>query len=198
MSHNLEFGVWPTRFLAGAIASILVVACGGSSNPGNPSGGGSTNVQLASKPALGNYFGLDTPGTSAQAPVSNCTTAGGCLGLWPIFHIDTVQAGAGLQASDFGELTRSDGAKQTTYKGWPLYFYAGDSRAGDTNGDNFEAWYVLRDPFYSLLVMEKSVTSHLYLANPEGRAVYIFSHDTVGTTSAAPVSACSGACLPCV
>ena len=45
---------------------------------------------------------------------------------------------------------------QSTYKGWPIYFYAGDSRAGDTNGDNFEVWYVIKDPFYSAVAMTRA------------------------------------------
>jgi predicted lipoprotein with Yx(FWY)xxD motif len=77
------------------------------------------------------YFALDIPAAGQRAPVSHCT--GGCLPIWPIFHVDTPVVGTGLNASNFGEFVRADGAKQTTFKGWPLYFFAGDAKAGDTN-----------------------------------------------------------------
>jgi len=211
MSRSLQLGTRSMWLIGAAAANLLLVACGGGgsgygSGVNNPPPPASANVQLASKAALGSYlvdgngrtlyyFGLDLPGTSAQAPVSNCAAAGGCIGLWPIFHADNLSVGTGLNASDFGELDRQDGAKQTTYKGWPLYYYAGDSRQGDTNGDNFETWYVLRDPFYALLVMEKTATSPSYLADAQGRAVYTNANDVVGSGAADPVSACTGACL---
>jgi predicted lipoprotein with Yx(FWY)xxD motif len=210
-SNAVLFQGWPAWLIASAAAGLLTVACGGGSGTTPPPAGNpppaSTNVQLASKAALGNYlvsaggqtlyyFGLDFPGTASHQAVSNCTSTDGCLGVWPLFHVDTSVVGTGLQASDFAEITRPDGAKQTTYKGWPLYFYAGDSKAGDTNGDDFEGWFVLRDPFYSLLALTKSPTgATLFLADPQGRTVYTFADDTVGTAGTAPVSACTGACL---
>jgi len=110
--------------------------------------------------------------------------------LWPIFHVSSPALASGLDAADFVEIVRSDGVKQTTYKGWPLYFFAGDSKAGDTHGDNFEVWYVIKDPFYSAVVMTKTGGPALYLADPEGKTLYIDSRDTAGS---APT--CTGACL---
>ena len=196
---------------------------GGGTNPGNnpyqvpppenPDGGSppamNANIGLGSNPTLGSYlvnaadgrtlyyFGLDLPAAGAQAAVSNCT--GTCLAFWPIFHVDTPSVPAGLSASDFAELTRADGTMQTTYKGWPLYEFSADSKAGDTNGDNFVGsgapWYVLRNPFYSALVMTKNGGPAIYLADPAGRTLYVFAQDTVGTAGTPPVSNCTGACL---
>jgi predicted lipoprotein with Yx(FWY)xxD motif len=85
------------------------------------------------------YFAKDTPwaGTSA------CT--GTCLGIWPAFTAGTLQVSAPLQASDFGTMARADnGQMQTTYMGWPLYYYSGDKAPGDTNGYGFNRlWYVM-------------------------------------------------------
>ena len=110
--------------------------------------------------------------------------------LWPIFHVDAPTLAAGLNAADFGEFVRADGAKQTTYKGWPLYFYAGDSRAGDTHGDNLDVWYVIKDPFYSALAMTKTGGPAIYLADPAGRTLYFDARDSAGS---APT--CTGTCL---
>ena len=79
---------------------------------------------------------------------------------------------------------------ETTYKGWPLYFYAGDANPGDTNGDNFEVWYVIKDPFYSVVAMTKTGGPALYLADPAGRTLYIDSRDSAGSAPS-----CAGACL---
>jgi predicted lipoprotein with Yx(FWY)xxD motif len=119
-------------------------AAGGGGVGGGPYGGGGNgggtpgaNLTLSSKPGLGEYlvspsgralyyFALDVPGVAGTAPVSNCT--GGCLPIWPIFNVDTPVAPAGLSSSDFGQFVCSDGATQTTYKGWPLYYFAGTTR----------------------------------------------------------------------
>jgi predicted lipoprotein with Yx(FWY)xxD motif len=159
---------------------------------GQPSG--ATNVDLASTASLGNYlvsadgrtlyyFGLDLPATAQQPGVSNCT--GSCLAVWPIFHVDTPAPAAGLSASDFAALVRPDGTKQSTYKGWPLYFFSGDAQPGQINGDNFLGsgglWYVIKQPFYSVLVMNKASGPAPYLADPAGRTLYFDSQDMVGT-----------------
>jgi hypothetical protein len=39
-----------------------------------------------------------------------------------------------VDAALLGTSTRSDGKSQLTYNGHPLYRYAGDGAAGDTNG----------------------------------------------------------------
>jgi predicted lipoprotein with Yx(FWY)xxD motif len=56
-------------------------------------------------------------------------------------------AGPGLSASEIGTTKRSDGERQLTYNGHPLYRYAADTKPGEANGqglDQFGAeWYVL-------------------------------------------------------
>lgn len=191
----------------GAVVSVVTVACGGASGNGGAGSSApaqaSAGVQLASNSNLGDFlvaangrtlyfFGLDTAADATHAAVSNCT--GACVGVWPVFDIGTSpNFGQGLTASDFGEFTRQDGTQQTTFKGWPLYFYSGDSKAGDTNGDNFEVWYVLRDPFYSVVVRTKTGGPSLFLGDPQGRTLYAFSHDTTGSSTTSPVSACTDA-----
>ena len=78
----------------------------------------------------------DTPGAGSTAPVLwGCTS--GCAANWPAY---TPQAGspllAGLGVTGLlGVFTRPDGTRQVTYNGWPLYYFIGDTRPGDVNGD---------------------------------------------------------------
>ena len=43
-------------------------------------------------------------------------------------------------------VTRDDGKKMWAYKGKPLYTFAKDTKAGDTNGDGFlnGAWHIAK------------------------------------------------------
>jgi predicted lipoprotein with Yx(FWY)xxD motif len=77
---------------------------------------------------------------------SNCT--GDCAKAWPPLLTDgPAKAGEGVDKKLLDITKRSDGAEQVTYNGHPLYYYAGDAKAGQTNGqglDQFGAvWYVL-------------------------------------------------------
>lgn len=117
---------------------------------------------------------------------STCT--GGCLTVWPIFHVDNIAIGTGLEQADFGEITNVGGAKQTTYKGWPLYYYTGDEKAGEINGDKSgDVWYVAK-PDYSVMVGK--FRSVKFLVAPKGRTLYTFANDTNGA-SACTSTACT-------
>jgi predicted lipoprotein with Yx(FWY)xxD motif len=35
-------------------------------------------------------------------------------------------------------ITRADGSLQTTYKGWPLYYFSKDAGPGDLKGENVQ------------------------------------------------------------
>ena len=56
-----------------------------------------------------------------------------CADNWPAL-VGEVAAGDGLDAALLGTVTRTDGAVQVTYNGWPLYYFSGDAAPGDTNG----------------------------------------------------------------
>jgi predicted lipoprotein with Yx(FWY)xxD motif len=72
-----------------------------------------------------------------EANKSNCT--GGCLAAWPVL---AAKPGAVAQG-DFG-LIDTNGAKQWTVKGKPLYYFAGDTKAGERNGDGKGGvWHVV-------------------------------------------------------
>lgn len=70
---------------------------------------------------------------------------GDCAGIWPPLTV-IAAAGDAVDAGLLGTATRDDGAEQATYNGWPLYYFASDAAAGDTNGQGVnDVWYVV-DP----------------------------------------------------
>lgn len=70
-----------------------------------------------------------------EANKSNC--AGGCLTAWPAFI-------AKPEASAKGEFGLIGGTRQWTVNGKPLYYFAGDAKPGDRNGDGQGGvWHVI-------------------------------------------------------
>ena len=68
--------------------------------------------------------------------VSNCYDK--CAVNWPPALADA----AAVAEGDFTIVDRTDGTKVWAYKGWPLYFWVKDTKAGDTTGDMVgEVWH---------------------------------------------------------
>jgi predicted lipoprotein with Yx(FWY)xxD motif len=69
---------------------------------------------------------------------------GKCATNWPPL-LGKPTAGAGVKAALLGTTTRKNGTKQVTYAGHPLYFFALDKSAGQTNGEGLDffggKWY---------------------------------------------------------
>ena len=71
---------------------------------------------------------------------STCTEQ--CAVTWPpVLVVDGTASGT----SNLGTIERLDGSIQVTYKDRPLYFYVGDSSAGQTNGDSVTGWHSVDD-----------------------------------------------------
>jgi predicted lipoprotein with Yx(FWY)xxD motif len=85
---------------------------------------------------------------------SVCT--GSCLQLWPaITTTATTPTATGVTAK-LGTITRSDGSKQLTVAGRPVYTYAPDTQPGDVKGQGVGGvWYVLR-PDGSMVTAQSS------------------------------------------
>jgi predicted lipoprotein with Yx(FWY)xxD motif len=144
-------------FLVLAAAAILMIAaCGGgdqtpaASKPLN-AGGGSATIGVASNSALGRVL-VDSEGRTIylfqKDTGSTSTCSGACATEWPpVTTTGRPSVGKGLDASVAGTTTRSDGSKQVTYNGHPLYLYAGDGSADDANGQGLNffggRWYAM-------------------------------------------------------
>ena len=81
--------------------------------------------------------------TKDTADTSTCS--GSCATNWPPL---TATSGATITGptgatGTFATITRSDGTLQVTYNHMPLYYFAGDSAAGDTKGQGKNGvWFV--------------------------------------------------------
>lgn len=169
-------------------------------NNNSPAPPAAPGVQLATNAQFGKiltdsagntlyFFTIDADGNSG------CT--GGCVTAWPIFHTNSSKLGDGLDASDFATITRTDGKPQTTYKGWPLYYYQDDTKAGDVKGDLAgKIWYVAK-PDYTVMLANKQLLGHdgiqydslfqpnvgvtQYVTDDRGRTLYSFTTDRFKT-----------------
>jgi predicted lipoprotein with Yx(FWY)xxD motif len=66
-------------------------------------------------------------------------------------------AAAGVSAALLGTVKRPDGKVQVTYRGLPLYVYAGDSKSGDVNGQGVAGlWHAVAP---SGAIITKSISS---------------------------------------
>jgi predicted lipoprotein with Yx(FWY)xxD motif len=70
-----------------------------------------------------------------------------CAAAWPALlaaDAASVTAGTGLDASKITVVDRTDGGTQVKYGEYPLYYFANDAAAGDTNGQGLNGkWYVV-------------------------------------------------------
>jgi len=130
----------------GAIAATLVIAaCGSSSSNTGGSGsspaaaapagasGALSTMKVGSATLLTNSKGFTlywfVPDTSTT---SKCDAS--CIKYWPPVP-GPASAGSGVTGT-LGVITRSNGAKQATWNGHPLYTYVGDTSPGMAKGNN--------------------------------------------------------------
>jgi predicted lipoprotein with Yx(FWY)xxD motif len=134
-------------FVAAALLAaftLALAACGGSEEEGSgtaataaptTAAANGTTVAVASR-SLGNIL-VDAEGrtlyafTKDQGDQSACS--GQCADNWPALT-GPAAAGNGVQAGLLSSAVQADGSSQVTYGGKPLYYFAGDAKAGDANG----------------------------------------------------------------
>jgi predicted lipoprotein with Yx(FWY)xxD motif len=86
---------------------------------------GGQHVLVDSKGMTLYWFAIDT------SSASKCSSS--CTHFWPPVT-GSLTAGSGVTGT-LGTITRSDGSKQATYMGHPLYTYVGDGAPGQNKGN---------------------------------------------------------------
>jgi predicted lipoprotein with Yx(FWY)xxD motif len=98
--------------------------------------------------------------------------SGSCVKFWPpSLHSGKPTAGSGVKASLLGTSRRSNGSLQLTYNKHPLYSFALDKQAGQTNGEGNLAF-----------------GAHWYAVSAKGTAVVKASTTTTTTTTGTTTS----------
>jgi predicted lipoprotein with Yx(FWY)xxD motif len=149
----------PITFLASAavipLVALTVAACGGGGGAATAAPLPKTNGHVATvgagKTSLGTIL-IDSQGRTLYLFKADSGTqsacSGACATAWPpLPATGNPTAGAGLTASKLGTITRSDGNRQVTYNGHPLYLFVKDQKPGDVTGQGVTAfgaaWFAL-------------------------------------------------------
>ncbi len=145
---------------AGLASLALIAAACGSSAPSSSSGSGAGSSSSAGTTSSSSALktakiGGATVLTNAKgftlywfapdtATTSKCN--GSCARYWPPVK-GPVTAASGVTGK-LGTITRSNGTKQATYNGHPLYTYVGDTAPGQDKGNGLNLsgglWYAVK------------------------------------------------------
>jgi predicted lipoprotein with Yx(FWY)xxD motif len=138
-----------------AVLAVVLTACGGGDDQGS---GATATTAVAQQAAEGTVVvastGLgevlvDAKGrtlyvfTKDKSDQSVCS--GKCAAAWPALTVSgDATAGTGVQASLLSTAKQANGSTQVTYGGKPLYYFAGDAKPGDTNGQGVgDVWFAV-------------------------------------------------------
>jgi len=149
------------RFALTAVVAALLVACGGSSN-GNQ-GTASTpaptptpqpvlktamaTVDGKSQTILVGENGMTLYYYTPDKGAGKVTCTGQCLVAWPPLlmpaGVDKPTGETGVTGT-LATIASPNGGMQVVYNGWPMYYWAKDTKPGDTTGQNVGGkWFVV-------------------------------------------------------
>jgi len=187
--------------LAVLCIAVVFTACKKSSSDGptTPTTNNNKGIQLATDAKFGSVL-TDKDGKTlyffANDAAGMPTCVGGCETTWPLYYAADASTDLNLNKAEVGEVTRADGRKQSTYRGYPLYYFAGDAAKGDIKGDGVGGIWFVAKPDYALMLANaqlvgadtKSYTSAYvegtgltkYFTDAFGRTLYAFAPDKNG------------------
>lgn len=160
----------------------------------------SPSIQIIDNPQFGKIL-ADSNGRTlyvfAPDVSGNSACTGGCLVTWPSFYVKDPTLSQGIKSNDIEDIHRTDGEEQTTFKGWPLYYFASDASQGDVKGDGVSGVWFVAKPDYTLMLAKAQLVgadgkqyksdytegteASIYLVDSMGRTLYAFSPDKFKT-----------------
>lgn len=130
-THRIRVGrVAVAAFSVGGLsASVLAVSTAGAVTSREAN---SVTVKTAKTAKFGKILVSGKTLYTLNPSKTACTAA--CLKIWPELvlpaGVTKATAGAGVSASKLGTVARAGGVLQVTYSGKPLYWFSGDTAAG--------------------------------------------------------------------
>jgi predicted lipoprotein with Yx(FWY)xxD motif len=139
-------------------------------------------IEVATHPNFGEIL-VDREGmtlymfTVDEPNQSNCDE--GCLQAWPpLLAEGDVEAGDGVDPTLIGTGTMLDGRSIVTYNEMPLYYWAGDTQPGDTNGQGVnDVWFVV-SPQGEMI--DEEISSSAPVENNDAVMVNVANHSQYG------------------
>ena len=132
--------------IAAAVAVVLVTAAASMASPEAHAA-----TVTTARTGLGQIV-VDGRGRSLYLFEKDSRSRSACSGLCATYWPPLLTSGKpvaikGASAALVGSIRRADGSRQVTYAGHPLYFFAGDAKRGQTNGEGLKdfgaGWYVV-------------------------------------------------------
>jgi predicted lipoprotein with Yx(FWY)xxD motif len=150
--RGITRGVLVGRVAAGAIAvggvsigAFAISSAGAMTNSASKS----VVISTVKNAKLGTILVSGKTVYTLKASKTGCTSQ--CLKYWPEVTlpkgVKKATAGKGVAASKLGSVMRSGGVRQVTYSGKALYWFKGDTAAGQVHGngakDSWGTWSVV-------------------------------------------------------
>jgi predicted lipoprotein with Yx(FWY)xxD motif len=141
-----------SALLAAACSSAAAAPASSAPAAGSPASASATGTVITTEAGSAGAFLTSGSGRTvylwAKDGTNMSACSGACAAAWPpVTATGKLTATGGAKASDLGTITRSDGTKQVTYDGHPLYYFVGDSAPDQTSGqgsDSFGAkWWLV-------------------------------------------------------
>lgn len=153
-----------------AVALLAAAACSSSSSsssgssstsnstspsaaaPAGSASGSASSTVITTKTSSGGSFLTNSAGRAIYLFMADSSgksaCSGACAAAWPpVVATGQPTASGGAQSSDLSTITRSDGTKQVTYDGHPLYYFEGDTGPGTDKGQGLNGfgalWYLV-------------------------------------------------------
>jgi predicted lipoprotein with Yx(FWY)xxD motif len=140
-----------------AALAVALAACGGAEDEGSGTAATAAPATTAAQETSGATVAVansrlgdilvDGEGRTLYAFTKDTgdqsACSGECATNWPALT-GTATAGTGAQASLLSTATQASGTDQVTYDGKLLYYFAGDAKPGDTNGQGVgSVWFAV-------------------------------------------------------
>lgn len=125
-------------------ACLLAAACSSGAGHAPAAGTGSAGGSSSALTLTDGHL-TDASGRTVYLWVADTgdesTCTGACASVWPpVPARGTPTAGSGVSAAQLTVIARADSSRQLSYAGHPLYYFGGDTAAGQAHGQGSDSF----------------------------------------------------------